>query len=91
MTTLVVRHTVQDFDTWKSGFDAHDEVRRGHGSTGYQVLHDGNTVLALIAFPDVASAQAFQSDPGLREVMAKAGVIGAPDISVWTEADEAHN
>jgi hypothetical protein len=91
MTTLVVRHTVQDFDTWKSGFDSHDPVRRGHGSTGYQVLQDGNNVLALIAFPDVASSEAFRSDPSLREVMAKAGVIGAPDISIWSEADEEHH
>jgi hypothetical protein len=91
MTTLVVRHTVQDFDTWKAGFDSHDQVRRSHGSTGYQVFHDGNAVLALIAFPDAASTEAFQSDPSLREVMAKAGVIGAPDISVWTEADEEHH
>jgi hypothetical protein len=88
MTTLAVRHTVQDFNTWKAGFDGHDEARRGHGSTGYRVLHDGNSVLALIEFPDAACAQAFQTDPKLGEVMAKAGVIGAPDISTWTEAAE---
>lgn len=86
MTTLAVRHAVKDFDTWKAGFDGHDDVRRGHGSTGYRVLQDGNSVLALIEFPDTSSAQAFQSDPELRAVMEKAGVIGAPDISTWSEA-----
>jgi hypothetical protein len=50
------------------------------------VLQDGNTVLALIEFPDAASAQSFRTDPELGEVMAKAGVIGAPDISIWSEA-----
>jgi len=88
MTTLAVRHTVQDFDTWKAGFDGHDGARRSHGSTGYRVLHEGNSVLALIEFPDAASAQGFQADPSLREVMAKAGVIGAPDVSVWSEASQ---
>ena len=86
MTTLAVRHTVNDFDTWKSGFDGHDAGRRGHGSTGYRVLRDGNAVLALIEFPDASSAQAFTTDPSLREVMDKAGVVGAPDVSIWSEA-----
>jgi hypothetical protein len=88
MTTLAVRHTVQDFTTWKAGFDQHDSARRNHGSTGYRVLHDGNNVLALIDFPDDASAHAFRSDPVLREVMKNAGVVGAPDISAWSEDSE---
>ena len=87
MTTLAVRHTVNDFDTWKSGFDGHDAGRRGHGSTGYRVLRDGNAVLALIEFPDASSAQAFTTDPSLREVMDKPGVVGAPDVSIWAEAE----
>ena len=86
MTTLAVRHTVNDFNTWKAGFEGHDAARRSHGSTGYRVLQDGNSVLALIEFPDAASAQAFQTDPSLGEVMDKAGVVGAPDISIWSEA-----
>ena len=86
MTTLAVRHTVADFDTWKAGFDGHDDVRRSHGSTGYRVLRDGNSVLALIEFPDAASTEAFSSDPSLRAVMEKAGVVGAPDISLWSDA-----
>jgi hypothetical protein len=87
MTTLAVRHTVNDFDTWKAGFDGHDDGRRDHGATGYRVLRDGDVVLALIEFPDAASAQAFKTDPRLREVMDKAGVIGTPDVSIWSEAE----
>jgi hypothetical protein len=86
MTTLAVRHTVQDFDSWKAGFDAHDGGRRSHGATGYRVLRDGNTVLALIDFPDATSAKAFQADPSLRQAMDVAGVVGTPDISIWSEA-----
>jgi hypothetical protein len=90
MTTIAVRHSVADFDTWKNGFDEHDKIRRSHGSTGYQVLRDGNTVLALIDFPDTAAAQAFQSDPTLADAMQRAGVVSAPDISVWTEVEDEH-
>ena len=87
MTTLAVRHTVNDFDTWKAGFDGHDAGRRGHGSTGYRVLRDGNAVLALIEVPDAAAVRAFTTDPALREAMDKAGVVGTPDVSIWSEAE----
>jgi hypothetical protein len=85
MTTLAVRHTVSDFDTWKAGFEVHDESRRSHGATGHRVLREGNNVLALIEFPTPAAAADFQNDPSLRQAMQAAGVVGAPDISVWAE------
>jgi hypothetical protein len=85
MTTLVVRHTVEDFDRWSNGYKEHGTVRRSHGATGDRVLRDGNQVLALIDFPDEAAAAAFQADPSLGEAMHTAGVVGAPDISLWTE------
>jgi hypothetical protein len=86
MTTLAVRHTVSDFDTWKSAFDAHASVRTGHGATAHRVLHDGNAVLAIIDFPDASSVQAFMADPSLAEAMSKGGVVGAPDVSILVEA-----
>jgi hypothetical protein len=88
MTTLAVRHSVADYETWKSGFDKHDAARRSHGATGHRVLRDGNDLLVLIEFPDAAAAQAFQSDPALRTAMQDAGVQGAPDISLRAEAEE---
>ncbi len=89
MTTLAVRHSVADYETWKSGFDKHDAARRSHGATGHRVLRDGNDLLVLIEFPDAAAAQAFQADPSLRTAMQNAGVQGAPDITVRVEADRA--
>lgn len=86
MTTLAVRHTVSDFDTWRSAFDGHSSIRTGHGATSERILHDGNAVLVLIDFPDAESAQAFMADPGLAEAMAKGGVVGAPDVSILVEA-----
>jgi uncharacterized protein (DUF1330 family) len=86
MTTLAVRHSVSDFDTWKAAFDGHAAVRTGHGATGQRVLHDGNSILVIIDFPDAASAQAFMADPSLAEAMSKGGVIGAPDVAILVEA-----
>ena len=85
MTVLAVRHTVSDFATWKTGFDNHSASRKEHGATHDQVLQsveDPNNLLVLIDFESVADAQAFANDPALEEAMSKAGVIGAPDISI---------
>ena len=85
MTTLTVRQSVADYDTWEAAFDGHEKVRRSHGATGHRVLRDGTDVLVLVEFPDDASADAFRTDPTLREVMSAAGVIGAPDITLRTQ------
>ena len=53
MTTLSVRHTVSDFDTWKSAFDSHEPARRSHGATEHRVVRDGNDIEVLIDFPTV--------------------------------------
>ena len=86
MTTLTVRHTVADFDTWKHGFDGHEPSRKQHGCTAHRVLRDGNDVLVIMDFSTAANAQAFASDPNLKEAMRHAGVQGAPDITFREDA-----
>jgi imidazolonepropionase-like amidohydrolase len=87
MTTLLVQHTVESFDDWKVGFDNHESSRRLHGATGHRVLRHGEAVTLLIDFPDAAAAEGFASDPGLKEAMSKAGVIGAPAISYLDDVE----
>jgi heme-degrading monooxygenase HmoA len=63
---------------------------REHGSTGATVLRDAsdpNEVLVLINWPSRENAHAFANDPSLREAMEKSGVIGAPRIEFYEEAD----
>jgi hypothetical protein len=86
MTTLAVQHSVADFDTWKTAFDGHGSVRTQYGATDVRVLHDGNSILVTMDFPDAAAVEAFMADPSLGEAMAKGGVVGAPTVSVLVEA-----
>ncbi len=88
MTTLAVRQSVQDYDSWKTVFDGHEPVRRSHGATGHRVLRAGNDVLVLIEFPDESGAQSFGADLSLRDAMHDAGVVGTPDISLRSEASK---
>jgi heme-degrading monooxygenase HmoA len=90
MATVAVRNRVADFDAWKIGYDEHGAVRKEHGSTGATVLRDAsdpNEVLVLTYWPSLENARAFANDPSLREAMEKSGVIGAPRIEFYEEAD----
>lgn len=87
MTTLLVHHTVESFENWKPGFDGHQDSRRLHGATQHRVLRDGDNITILIDFPDRDAAVGFVQDPALREAMAKAGVIGAPEVTVTDEVE----
>jgi|BarGraNGADG00212_1021973.scaffolds.fasta_scaffold230816_1 hypothetical protein len=86
--TLHVRQTVESYEDWKPAFDGHESSRRLHGASKHRVLRDGNNVTVLIDFPDRAAAEGFGADPSLREVMSKAGVIGAPDITLLEPVEE---
>ena len=91
MTVLSVRHTVGDYAAWKAGYDAHGASRKEHGALRDQVLQssdDPNDLLVLIEFRTLAEAQTFASDPSLKEAMAAAGVVGAPDVSFRERSDE---
>lgn len=90
MTTVIVHHTVADFDTWKAGYDGHESTRRSHGCLTADVLRgaeDGNTITVVTTWPTADAARGFASDPTLKDVMSKAGVIGAPDIKILDEVE----
>lgn len=80
---MIVRHKVADYAKWKSGYDAHDSARLASGLHSYVIgrgVEDSNTVLIAMKMDDADKARAFASNPGLKDVMTKAGVIGAPVI-----------
>jgi hypothetical protein len=92
MTVLSVRHTVADYAAWKAGYDNNGASRKEHGAIHDQVLQsvdNPNELLVLIEFGSLAEAKSFASDPALKEAMAAAGVVGAPDISFRERTDEA--
>jgi hypothetical protein len=86
--TLIVRHTVADYDSWRKVYDEVDPLRAKHGCTAQRVMHvpgDANDVAGTHDFPTVAQAEAFAADPALREAMDRAGVTGVPRIEVFED------
>jgi len=83
--TLLVRHEVEDFATWRTAYDSVDGLRQEHGCTDAEVLVDPanpNDVFVVHRFPTLEQAQAFAGSAGLREAMGRAGVKGAPRIEI---------
>ena len=83
MTTMFVRHTVADYATWRAVYDAFDVTNRGLGVTGqavWQSASDPNDLTVSHEFASLEEAQAFASNPQLKQAMGDAGVVGAPTI-----------
>jgi hypothetical protein len=87
--TLIVRHPVQDFASWKVVYDEVGTLRDQHGCTAERVLQlptDANEVVAIHEFPSVEQAEAFAADPALKAAMERGGVAGAPRIEIFAGA-----
>jgi len=81
---VVVTHSVADFDTWKTGFDAHEAARREAGALGHHLnraADDPNLVSVYLAVSDVDRARAFVESDELKSAMQDLGVTGPPTIS----------
>jgi hypothetical protein len=84
--TLVVRHSVNDYSTWRPVYDELESLRVQHGCTDKRVLvspDNGNDIFITHDFPSVDQANAFAHDPALAEGMQRAGVAGAPRIEIF--------
>jgi uncharacterized protein (DUF1330 family) len=90
MAYAMIRSSVEDFDRWKPAFDEDGGNRAGYGSQGGYVFRNRanpNEIVVLLEFPDAAQMEAFSQSPGLREAMARSGVVGTPDIAFLDLAD----
>ena len=88
MTFILIRHKVRDFDTWKTGYDAHQPKRTEAGLTEKYLLRsadDTNEVVMLFEAADLNRAKAFAASADLREKMQEVGVVDKPDIYFLTK------
>ena len=94
MMISIVQHTARDFDAWKAVFDEQEATRRRHGATGrelYRGFDDRHEVTVVNHFATKEQAEAFASDPPLKEAMECGGVISEPRITWAQEAAAAEN
>ena len=91
MTTMFVRHTVDDYDGWKRVYDEIAALRKQKGVTAASVHRDASDPHALFIthqFENMGAAKAFANSEELKSAMAKAGVKGTPQF--WFTEDVEH-
>jgi len=83
----IVVHDVADFAAWKTAFDGHGETRARAGIIGAavnRVIDQPNRVVVYLQADRAEALQAFIDSPDLEQTMQKAGVVGAPTITLVT-------
>jgi heme-degrading monooxygenase HmoA len=84
MAYLFVKHTVNNFNHWKTVYDAMSSTRNNYGSLGSRVMRgaqDPNQVVVLEEYQTLAGARAWAESSELRVAMGHAGVNSTLDIA----------
>ena len=91
MVYIYVRHTVEDYASWKEGFDQHTPARQAGGATDevyvMRNIDDPNEITIILGWSDLDKARAFTQSASLKEAMQKAGVTGPPEVRFLEAAD----
>lgn len=84
MAYIQVRQTVEDYETWRAGFDLGASMRKANGATDETYImrnaDDPNEIVVTLGWSDLEQARQFSASPELKEAMQKAGVIGPPEV-----------
>jgi quinol monooxygenase YgiN len=91
MATMFVKHTVNDFDHWKSVYDQFASARQDYGVMGASVHRDEgnpNTIVVVHRFGSLDAAHAFADSDDLHAAMANAGVAGPPEMWFTEDVEE---
>lgn len=83
MTTLFVRHQVEDFTVFQRAYRDAGPMQKRAGvlsESVFQAYDNPNDVTVTHEFASLAEAEALAGSAELRQAMEKAGVIGPPMI-----------
>lgn len=77
MQYVLIIHEVENYQDWKTVFDAAASIRQDAGERSYQVLRyadDPNQIVHFSAWVSIDAAKQFFESPKLVELRSKAGV-----------------
>ncbi len=84
LAAAIVVHDVEDYDSWKQGFDAHADARKSAGVIAHAInrsVEEPNRVVAMLQAESVESLRSFFAAPELAAAMKQAGVQGTPHVT----------
>ena len=88
MTTLVLRHRVEDYEAWKRAFDADPLRRAASGVVGHRIYRIEGDIVVHLEFVSRVEAEAFI--PRLYSLWSGASErlgLGAVDVQVLEEVE----
>ena len=91
MTTMFIKHAVNDYNQWKGVYDSFAPTRKAYGVTGASVHQDANNPNILMItqqFNNMDAAMTFAGSDDLKAAMANAGVVGKPDITFCEDIEQ---
>ena len=91
MVYLYVRQSVEDYATWREGYDKHAAARQAGGATGAAYIlrnvENPNEITVLLGWDDLGKARTFSQSDSLKQAMQNAGVIGQPEVRFLETVD----
>ncbi len=91
MFYIIARHKVNDYKTWKKGFDNALSIRKAGGEKSFQIFqvdNDKNNILLLFEWDNLTNAHKYFDSPELQKAMQQAGVLEKPDVYFLEEVDQ---
>lgn len=85
MVYILLKHRVSNFNDWKPYFDNDYASRKEYGIEVrklFRKIDDPDEVQILFSAPSEENIKKMISRPELKELMAKAGVVSEPEISI---------
>ena len=83
MAMMIIHHRVQNYETWRPVYDAHEPARASAGLTNgrvYRSAEDPDDIVILFDMADRKKAEAFAASEDLKAAMQRSGVQGRPDM-----------
>lgn len=90
MAYLFVKHTVNDFNHWKTVYDSVATARDTHGAIRGQIMRDASNaklVVVLEEYHTLEGAKNWAASSELRVAMGHAGVTSIPEIAFLEHLD----
>ena len=88
MITTAIRHSVTDYDKWKTVYDTFRPTSEGAKFARVnRSVDDPNMVTVVAGFDTLELAKAFLDNPTLKTKMTEAGIVGTPRIELNEEVE----
>lgn len=92
MAIVTIRHSVEDFSKWKTGYDEGKSMIKSKGGKRqilYKNVDNPNELIVVTEVDSLDNARNIVQSDELKTAMHNAGVVGAPIITFLDEVEDA--